>query len=87
MDTKKGLLEKEISFFEKNKQDYLSKYKDQFVLIKGEQFLGSYTTETEAYTAGVEKFGNEPFLIKQVIEKEEGISFPALTVGAINVSL
>ena len=49
--------------------------------------MGSYTTETEAYTAGVEKFGNEPFLIKQVIEKDEEISFPALTVGAINVSL
>lgn len=86
-DIKKNLLDKEIKYFNSKKAEFIKTYLNQFVLIKGEQLIGSYTTEAEAYKAGVEKLGNEPFLIKQVVEKEETISFPALTVGAINVSL
>jgi len=86
-DIKKNPLEKEIKYFKSKKSEFLKTYLNQFVLIKDEELIGSYTTEAEAYKAGVEKFGNEPFLIKQVMEKEETISFPALMVGAINVSL
>ena len=80
-------LETELKFFEKNKKEFLKKYKNSFVLIKKNEFGGVYTTEQEAYKAGVEKYGDKPFLIKQVTEKETEISFPALSVGLINVSL
>ena len=78
---------KMISFYKKNKKDYLSKYKSQFVLIKNDNFLGNYTTENEAYNAGVEKFGTEPFLIKQVIEEDETDDVPSLTIGIIHASI
>jgi hypothetical protein len=80
-------LKRELEFFRLKKPEFLKTYKDQFVLIKSDVLVGTYTTEAEAYKAGVDKFGNEPFLIKQVVEKEESISFPALAVGLISVSL
>ena len=55
------------------------------MLIKGEQFVQAFTTDQEAYRAGLEKFGNQPFLIKQVLEDDTKVSYPALTVGAINI--
>jgi hypothetical protein len=57
-------LQRELEYFQKHKQEYLKLYKNQFVLIKGEKFAGAFTTEAEAYQAGLEKFGNEPFLIR-----------------------
>jgi hypothetical protein len=79
------ILQKELTYFEKHKPEYLKLYKGQFVLIKGEQFEQAFTTDQEAYRAGLEKFGNQPFLIKQVLEDEAKVSYPALTVGAINI--
>lgn len=80
-------LQTELEYFQKHKQEYLQYYKGQFVLIKGEQFGGSYTTEAEAYKAGLDKFGNVPFLIKPVLDKDETVSYPALTIGVLNVRL
>ncbi len=81
----KTTLQTELHFYEKNKQEYLKLYKGQFVLIKEEQLIGTFTTDAEAYKAGLEQFGNQPFLIKQVLEDDTKVSYPALTVGAINV--
>lgn len=67
------------------KRRALRLYKGQFVLIKGEKFIGAYTTDAEAYKAGLEQFGNHPFLIKQVLDNDTKVSYPALTVGAINM--
>ena len=68
-------------------QEYLKLYKDQFVLIKGENFAGAFTTDAEAYKAGLEKFGNQPFLIKQVLDNDGTVSYPALTIGVLSVGL
>jgi hypothetical protein len=78
-------LQTELKFYQKNKREYLKLYKGQFVLIKGEKFDRAFTTDAEAYKAGLEQFGNQPFLIKQVLEDDTKVSYPALTVGAINV--
>ena len=81
----KNILQIELDFFNKKKDELLRLYKGQFVLIKGEKLIGSYTTDGEAYKAGLEQFGNQPFLIKQVLDDDTKVSYPALTVGAINV--
>jgi len=79
----KQLLKKELHFFEKHKEKYLKHYKGQFVLIKDTKFIGAFTTEEEAYKAGVESFGNTPFLIKKVVKGESVNAIPALTLGLI----
>jgi hypothetical protein len=82
---KKNVLQNELDFFNKKKDELLRLYKGQFVLIKGEEFKGAFTTDSEAYKSGLEQFGNHPFLIKQVLDDDTKVSYPALTVGAINV--
>jgi len=76
-------LESELKYFTDHKEELLRHHEKQFVLIKGDQFAGAYTTEAEAYKAGLEKFGNKPFLIKQVLKEETVAHFPALTLGLL----
>ena len=87
MKEEKKLLEKELSFFNKNKQEYTDQYKNKFLLIKEEKLEGSFDTDEQAYKAGVEKFGNKPFLIKQVLENEPTLTISALYVGITNANL
>ncbi|HHT9133078.1 MAG TPA: hypothetical protein ACFYED_11440 [Candidatus Tripitaka californicus] len=81
------VLEEELKYFNEHKEKFLKHYEGQFVLIKGTSFAGSYTTEEEAYQAGIQKFGNTPFLIKRVAKEEEVSRFPALVLGLIGARL
>jgi hypothetical protein len=49
--------------------------------------LQFFSTEAEAYKAGLEKFGNEPFLIKYFLDDDEMIFYPTLTVGMLPIGL
>ena len=81
------VLEKELRFFEAHKKEWLQHYKGHFALIKDEQLLGTFTSFQEAFDAGVEKVGNVPFLVKQILEKDTEVQFPALTVGVLHADL
>jgi len=74
-------LEKELHFFEMHKAEYLKVYKNTYVVIKSNQLLGNFTTQQEAYAAGIEKYGNEPFLIKLVTD----IVTPVIHVPALQM--
>jgi len=80
-------LEKELEFFKSQYKELISHYKNQFVLIAGDKLLGSFTTDSEAYEAGLEQLGNQPFLIKKVIKDEDIDRAPALVLGLLNASL
>jgi len=80
------MFEREIEYFKEHKEDLVKHYKDQYVVIKGDRFLGAYTTEAEAYEAALNEFGNVPFLIKKATEEEEIVRFPALAVGVVNAN-
>jgi hypothetical protein len=55
----------------------------QFVLIHGEDLVGVFETEAEAFSEGARQFGRGPFLIRQVRAKEETIANPALSLGIL----
>jgi len=82
-----NIFQKELEYYEKNKQSFLKNYQNQFLLIKGEELFGSFTNEVDAYKTGVEKFGNEAFLIKQVVKKETIQTNYSLYSGLIHASL
>jgi hypothetical protein len=42
----------------------------EYVLIKGDQVVSLWPDEDEAYDAGCERFGVEPFLVKRVEASE-----------------
>lgn len=76
-------LEQELAFFERHLSDWLPIYRGQFVVIKGDELLGSFTTLDEAFDAGVRKYGTESFLIREVAPSAPAVYNPALTVGAL----
>jgi hypothetical protein len=63
-------LERELATFERQLPELLRTHPGQFVLIHGDATEGAWKTEDEAYAAGCERFGVEPFLVMLVAESE-----------------
>ncbi|MEK6915563.1 MAG: hypothetical protein AABW89_03420 [Nanoarchaeota archaeon] len=63
-------LDTEIKIYEENKQNLLKSDRGKFVLIKGNLIIGTYDTYDDAVKVGIDKFGNKPFLVKQILEVE-----------------
>lgn len=80
------MLDEELKYFTEHKEELLKHYENQFVLIKGDTLIGAFTTEAEAYQAGVQRFGNQPFLIKKVAKEEELVHFPAFSLGLLHAN-
>jgi hypothetical protein len=80
-------LTKELDFFKRNKDKWLKIYRDKYVLVKGEELVGTFDNTDDAYQAAVQKFGNTPVLIKQVTTEEKTEEIPALALGIIRASL
>jgi hypothetical protein len=78
------MLETEIKYYEKNKKEWLAKREDQFVLIKDEQLIGFYPTVESALSEGARLYGLGPYLVRQILEQEEEVYIPALSLGLIN---
>lgn len=72
-------LANELKYYDQHKSEYLKVYKNTFVVIRGSKLLGNFTTQQEAYAAGIAAYGNEPFLIKYVTDQDApAIQAPAL---------
>lgn len=80
------MFEEEMAYYNQHRQDFLSKCEWKYVLIKGSELLGTFNDAQEAYTEGLQRFGNVPFLIKQVLRKEQVQQIPALSLGIILAS-
>lgn len=80
-------LEKELEYYEKIKDKLLRESKEKVALIKGEELVGVYSNEMEAYEAGVDKFGAEPFLIRLIVEEQRPETIPAVFVEGLLADL
>jgi hypothetical protein len=67
--------------FEEHKAEWLSRYQERFVLVKGRELIGVFNTIEEALEEGVRHFGLTSFLIKRVEEEEDEVQIPAVTLG------
>ena len=66
-DAKKLSLEPQIDVFMQNLEGMLKKHKDKWTAIGKDLVpLGFWDSDREAYKAGIVKYGNVPFLIRQV---------------------
>lgn len=70
------MLDKEFETFEKAKVNLQKKYSDGFVVIKGTKVIGVYHSRVDALTIGINKWGNVPFLIRNIYE--ESIPAPCI---------
>jgi len=82
-----NMFDKELAYYNEHKDELLQHHENQFVVIKEDEFVGAYSSDVEAYKAGLQKFGNVSFMIKQVTKEEEIVRFPALTLGVLNANL
>lgn len=63
-------LEQERKTYEEKKPALLAASAGKFVVIHGDQVAGVWDTQDDALRAGYERFGLEPFLVKEITEVE-----------------
>jgi len=80
------MLEEELKYYSQHRSEFLPKYEWKYLLIKGSDLLGAFDNAQDAYQEGLRRFGNVPFLIKQVLREERVEQIPALSLGLINAS-
>ena len=74
-------LDRELKYFESIRSKLLESSKGQYALIKEKNLIGTFKSEAEAYKAGIEKYGNVPFLIKEIVSKDSIDFIPILSIG------
>ena len=75
------LLEKEIETYNAHKSELVVQSKGKYVLIKDDRIIGVFDSEMDAAHQGYERFGNVPFLVKQVVEVEVPLDFTSSLLG------
>ena len=81
------LFAQEQKAFEAKKAELLELCEGKFAVFKGTELLGTYDAAETAYEAALAKFGNTPFLVKQVLREERVETIPAFHLGLVNASL
>jgi hypothetical protein len=77
------MLETELQFFEKNREDLLRRFPGKFVVIKEEQMLGPFESIQDALAGGAKEYGMTSFLVRRTDQVSEEASIPALTLGLL----
>jgi len=79
--------EKELKYFRQHKEEWLLHHEGKYALVKGQDLIGTFTKEEEAYEEGVKRFGAGPFLIKPILKQESPEQIPAFSLGLSNARL
>ena len=74
-------LEKELAYFEQHRSELLGRAKGKFALIKNETLVDTFDGQADAIRAGYRKFGNEPFLVKQILAVDVPLNFTSFNIG------
>jgi hypothetical protein len=65
----------ELTVFENNLPHMVSHHQGQFVLIKGAAAMQFFDSYEEALTAGYQRYGLQPFFVKQVTEESSTVHY------------
>lgn len=63
-------LKDELRTFESRRDELLGTSLGRWVLIHGGDLVGAFETQADAINIGYQRFGNVPFLVKQVVPVE-----------------
>lgn len=70
------MFEKELEVYKRVRAEYLAQNpQGGFVVIKGEEILGVWQSRLDALKAGIDKYGDVPFLVKNINESDIAINF------------
>ena len=74
-------LETELRTYEQHREHLLGTAEGKFVLIRNEEIVGVYDSKMDAIAQGYQKFGNVPFLVKQILKVEAPLDFLSNLLG------
>ena len=74
-------LAKELGYFEEHRSELLGRAKGKFALIRDEELVDTFDSHADAIRAGYRKFGNEPFLVKQIAAVDVPLNFTSFNIG------
>ena len=69
------LLDTELKTYQQERDHLLATAEGRFVRIRGEQVAGVFDSKMDAIAQGYQKFGNVPFLVKQIVRIETPLDF------------
>ena len=71
----------ELDTYERHREHLLGTAEGKFVLIRHEDIAGVYDSKMDAIAQGYQKFGNVPFLVKQILKVETPQTFVSGLLG------
>lgn len=74
-------LETELRTYEQHREHLLGTAEGKFVLIRNDEIVGVYDSKMDAIAQGYQKFGNVPFLVKQILKVETPQTFVSGLLG------
>ena len=77
-------LEVELNYFRENLGEWLKHYSGKYALVRVKELAGFFDTAESAFSTGVGKWGNVPFLVRKVTAEDEIEQSPALAFGLIH---
>ena len=76
-----ALLDRELETFELHREELLGSAEGKFVLIHGSEIAGIFESKPDAIAQGYQKYGNAPFLVRQVLKIETPQNFVSNLLG------
>lgn len=77
----KALLSDETETYDRHRDELLGTAEGKYVLIFRDQVAGVFESEPDAIRQGYERFGNVPFLVKQIVRVETPENFVSNLLG------
>jgi hypothetical protein len=74
-------LQTELDAFERLRLNLFDRAPREYALIKGRDLVDTFIGETEAIREGYRRFGNEPFLVKHIVEADVPMNFTSFNLG------
>jgi hypothetical protein len=71
----------ELDYFDRHRAELLGSAKGKFALIKEERLIDTFDSQDDAIRAGYRQFGNEPFLVKQIVAIDVPLNFTSFNLG------
>lgn len=75
------LLAIELKTYAEKLETLLGTHEGKFVIIRGDQMLGTFDSQLDAIAGGYRQLGNVPFLVKQVVKIETPLNFVSNLLG------
>ena len=77
------MLERELEHYRRIEVDLLEHHEGKYTLIHGDELVGVFDHDKEAYADGIKRFGLSPFLIRLISKEKPRERYPALELGLL----